>query len=150
MVGDYLKESVADYLNSVAGLSFTIEAADTNVKKGKEAGWVEVGEGTEEEGLDGVYEIDGEVVLKMWGKDETEEARREMMEAVKDALGATDPADDGLPVQDRRLAFVVYVEAESDDLKVFDIREVSGEWDEDEGKWEGRLPFTVVCCEEVS
>lgn len=151
MVGDYLKDELAGYLNEELDWdldhSVTIQAGDTNLTKGAMASWVEVGEGTEDEGLDGVYEIDGECVVRVHGRDWGESARRDLLEELKDALAATVAADDGLPVDARRIRFVQYVEDESVDLKVFDFREGSGEWEDDDGNWEARIPFTAICCE---
>ena len=152
MVGDYLKEALAGYLNAELGWSETVQEGDTNAQKGQKAIWIELEEGVEVEGMDGNYEIGGEVVWRVWAQDfPFDSSRRALMEEVKDALAATVAADDGLPVQDRRLKFVQYVEDLVDpDLKVFDFREGSGEWDEDDGKWEGRISFAVVCCEVVA
>jgi len=136
LVSDRLLVALGEFLNDDLALGLVPRLRDWSGTKGAQTLILDAEEPEEHEGLDGVYELEGEVCLRFRNRDFTETEQRDDLAAVNDALRA------------RAIDWINDVTnargLDGDGLKVFDFRTDDGAW-EQEDKWlNGKIRFSAV------
>lgn len=136
LVSDRLLVALGEFLNDDLALGLVPRLRDWSGTKGAQTLILDAEEPEEHEGLDGVYELEGEVCLRFRNRDFTETEQRDDLAAVNDALRAR-AADWINDIANAR-------GLNGDGLKVFDLRTDDGAW-EQEDKWlNGKIRFAAV------
>lgn len=136
IVSDRLLVALGEFLNGDLGLGLVPRLRDYSGTKGKKTLILDAEEPVEHEGLDGVFEVEGEVCYRFRNRDEAEADQRadlgEIVEALRERAKAW--------LNDSGNARGIG----ADGLTVFDFRNDDGVW-EQEDKWlNGKIRFSAV------
>ena len=136
VVSDRLLVALGEFLNQDLSLNLTPRLRDYGGTKAAKTLILDAEDPVEHEALDGVYELDGEVILKFRNRDVADATQRSELSQVNDALRAR--AIDWINdvTNARGLG--------SDELKVFDLRTTDGGFEQEDKFLLGRVGFSAV------
>ena len=135
VVSDRLLVALGEFLNQDLSLGLTPRLRDYSGTKAAKTLILDADDPVEHE-LDGVYEVDGEVILKFRNRDVADATQRSELSQMNDALRARAIAWMNDTTNARGLG--------TDELKIFDLRTTDGAFEQEDKFLLGRVGFSAV------